>query len=195
MHRLRCSLFLKRFTRNTGFFDRVPFVDCRLEHVATNTYAVCTSSSNRGCGNHHGETEMFEKLYVAYRIVEDQDEAVAFYTEKLGFEIKQDNPAFGASNERYVTVGPLGDKNTELALFSLNLFEETIGEQSKQIIGRNPHLTYEVDNCQETYDELRERGVEFSEQPEEMPFGIYAIATDPEGNEINLLESPGMGES
>lgn len=78
---------------------------------------------------------------------------------------------------------------------SLDFFEGEDAEQRKQIIGRNPHLTYQVDNCQETYEELRERGVEFSKQPEEMPFGIYAIATDPEGNEINLLESPGMGES
>lgn len=124
------------------------------------------------------------------RVVADQDEAVAFYTEKLGFELRRDHPG---PHGRFVTVAPETDEQAELVLVTPDGFEEDDAERFETLIGSGFGLIYEVDDCRGTYESLRERGVEFLGEPEEMPWGVQVVATDPGGNEIVLQEPVSAG--
>ncbi|GAA0247518.1 methylglyoxalase [Halobacterium noricense] len=126
------------------------------------------------------------------RIVEDQDEAVAFYTEKLGFKITRDHPG---PHGRFVAVAPERDENAELVLMSPDGFDDDDAERMRTLIGSDFGLIYEVDDCRETYEELHERGVDFRNEPEEMDWGVQAVATDSDGNEIVIQEPPRASRS
>lgn len=130
---------------------------------------------------------MIEQLSMVTRIVEDQDEAIEFYTGKLGFELTGDHPG---PHGRFVTVSPAGD-DVDLVLMSPDGFPEEDAERFRGQIGTDWGMIYLVEDCRETYEELRERSVEFLGEPEEMPWGIQVVATDPDGNEIVLQERPG----
>ena len=119
------------------------------------------------------------------RIVEDQDEALEFYTEKLGFVVRGDHDG---PHGRFLTVAPEADENVQLVLMSPDGFDDETDENLSQMIGRDMGLIYEVDDCQQTYEELRDRGVEFRGEPEEMPWGIQTVAFDPDGNELVIQE-------
>ena len=128
---------------------------------------------------------MIEKLSMVTRIVEDQDEAIAFYTKRLGFVIRGDHQG---PHGRFVTVAPEADENAQLVLMAPDGFEDEDAENLSRTIGRDMGLIYEVDDCRATYETLRDRGVEFRGEPEEMPWGIQTVAIDPDGNEIVLQE-------
>lgn len=134
---------------------------------------------------------MIEKLSMVTRIVENQDEAVAFYTESLGFEIRRDHPG---PHGRFVTVSPEQDENVELILISPDGFDDEDAEQLSKLIGQDAGLIYQVDDCRATYEELRKDGVNFQSDPAEMPWGIQAVLTDPDGNEIVIQERPSASE-
>ena len=124
------------------------------------------------------------------RVVEDQDEAISFYTERLGFEIRRDHPG---PHGRFVTVAPETDENVELVLVAPDGFDDEDAESLRAMTGNDWGLIYEVDDCRATYEELRGRGVEFRDEPQEMPWGIQAVAIDPDGNETVLQEPVGPG--
>lgn len=125
---------------------------------------------------------MFETLSMVTRFVSDQDEAVAFYTEKLGFTITMDHPG---PHGRFLAVAPTGD-DVDLILMSPDGFDDA--DDLAKLIGNDAGLIYEVDDCQETFESLRTKGVEFREEPEEMPWGIQAVALDQDRNEIVIQE-------
>lgn len=130
---------------------------------------------------------MIEKLRLTSRIVEDQDEALRFYTEKLGLEKKADEP-FGPDN-RWVTVAATQDDTAEIVLELPDWSEdEDEADRRSAMIGEQPALAFTVDDCHATYETLRERGVEFTAKPEEQPYGIEAIARDLYGNGLVLVE-------
>lgn len=131
---------------------------------------------------------MIEKLSMVTRIVEDQDEAVAFYTEKLGFALKRDR---SGPHGRFVTVAPQADENVELILVSPDMLDDETddAETRTDVIGSNGSLIYHVDGIEETFQSLEERGIEFLGEPEEMPWGTQAVAVDPDGNKIVIQES------
>ena len=130
---------------------------------------------------------MIEKLRLTSRIVKDQDEALRFYTEKLGLERKADEP-FGSDN-RWVTVAAKQDDTVEIVLEPPDWSEdkEEVDRRSA-MIGEQPALAFTVDDCHATYETLRQRGVEFTAEPEEQPYGIEAVAHDLYGNGIVLVE-------
>jgi catechol 2,3-dioxygenase-like lactoylglutathione lyase family enzyme len=125
--------------------------------------------------------------------VHDQDEALAFYTEKLGFEVRADVTLPELGDFRWLTVGPPNQPDISIVLMAIlgpPIVDEETAEQirtlmSKGFAGAN-FLT--TDDCQASYEELKSRGVEFTEAPEERPYGIDAGFRDPSGNSFRLTQ-------
>ncbi|WP_266081892.1 VOC family protein [Haladaptatus caseinilyticus] len=137
---------------------------------------------------------MIEKLRLTTRIVSDQDEALNFYTEKLGL-IKKADETFGPDDQRWVTVAAEQDDTVEIVLEPIDWFEGEEADRRSAMIGEQPALAFTVDDCQSTYETLREQGIEFTSEPTEQPYGIEAIATDLYGNGIVLVEHPSDAET
>lgn len=130
---------------------------------------------------------MIEQLAMVTRIVENQNEAIEFYTESLGFELRGDHPG---PHGRFVMVAPEGDENVELVLITPDGFDEDEADELSALIGRDMGLIYRVDDCRATYEELRQNGIDFLSKPEKMPWGTQAVLTDPDGNEIVVQDRP-----
>ena len=109
--------------------------------------------------------------------VSDQDRALDFYTGKLGFEKLTDDPLGGGA--RWIEVAPQGAE-TRLVLFTPPGQEGLIGTFSNVVLS--------CDDIEGTYEELKERGVEFTEGPSEQPWGMWAQFRDQDGNEFGLIE-------
>lgn len=130
---------------------------------------------------------MLEKLRLTTRIVDDQEKALRFYTEKLGLE-KEADQTFGPDDRRWVTVAAEQDDTTEIVLEPLDWFEGEEKDHRASQLGHQPALAFTVDDCQRTYETLRDRGVEFTAEPEERPYGIEAVANDLYGNGVVIVE-------
>ena len=107
--------------------------------------------------------------------VRDQDRALHFYTEKLGFRILTDQEF--NEKQRWIELSIPGAE-TGLALFTPDGHEDRVGTHL--------NTSWEVDNVEKTYAELVNRGVEFVAPPEKQPWGSFAIMKDSEGNQIVL---------
>jgi catechol 2,3-dioxygenase-like lactoylglutathione lyase family enzyme len=126
--------------------------------------------------------------------VHDQDEALAFYTEKLGLELRDDVTLPEMAGFRWLTVGPAGQPDVALALMTVPgppVFEADTAAKLKDLMGKGAAggLFFSTDDCRATYEELRGRGVEFHEEPSERPYGIDAALRDPSGNNIRVVQS------
>ena len=127
--------------------------------------------------------------------VHDQDEALAFYTEKLGFELREDVTLPELGDFRWLTVGPAGQDDVALALMAIPgppVFDPETSAQVKSLMakGAASGLFFTTDDCRATYEELKGRGVEFTEEPSERPYGIDAGLRDPSGNAIRMVQPP-----
>jgi predicted enzyme related to lactoylglutathione lyase len=125
--------------------------------------------------------------------VHDQDEALAFYTEKLRMEVRSDVTLPEMGNFRWLTVGPAGQDDFGIVLMAIPgppIADAGTAEQVRTLMGKGLAGTVflTTDDCQASYDELRSRGVEFSEEPEERPYGIDAGFRDPSGNSFRLTQ-------
>ena len=133
------------------------------------------------------------KISTAQLWVHDQDEALAFYTDKLGMEVRSDVTLPEMGNFRWLTVGPPGQEDIAIVLMAIPgapvMDDETAAEvrnlMSKGFAG-TVFLT--TDDVQADYEELKARGVEFTEQPEERPYGIDSGFRDPSGNSFRLTQ-------
>lgn len=112
-------------------------------------------------------------------LVKDQDAALSWYTEKLGFEKKADE-AFGPGM-RWVTVAAPGDPELEIVL------QKPEPARDAQV-GQGTTWVLETKDCRSDYERLRSRGVEFTAAPSEMPWGVSAVFRDLYGNAFNLVE-------
>jgi uncharacterized glyoxalase superfamily protein PhnB len=125
--------------------------------------------------------------------VHDQDEALAFYTEKLGFEVRSDVTLPELGDFRWLTVGPIGQPDFAITLMAIPgppVMEPDTAEQVKDLMAKGFAGTVflTTEDCQTSYEELKGRGVEFSEPPEERPYGIDAGFRDPSGNSFRLTQ-------
>jgi uncharacterized glyoxalase superfamily protein PhnB len=125
--------------------------------------------------------------------VHDQDEALAFYTEKLGFEVRSDVTLPELGDFRWLTVGPVGQPDFAITLMAIPgppVMEPDTAEQVKDLMAKGFAGTVflTTEDCQTSYEELKGRGVEFSEPPEERPYGIDAGFRDPSGNSFRLTQ-------
>lgn len=124
--------------------------------------------------------------------VRDQDEAVEFWTKKVGLELRSDVTMSELGDFRWVTVAPAGSA-VDIVLMAIpgepimNADDKAKVEElmSKGFAG-TVFLT--TDNCQASYEELKARGVEFTEAPEDRPYGIDAGFRDPSGNAARLTQ-------
>jgi catechol 2,3-dioxygenase-like lactoylglutathione lyase family enzyme len=132
---------------------------------------------------------MITRLTHATIWVLDQDEALAFYTDKLGFEVRTDQTM---DDFRWLTVGPPGQPDLELILIVPGppMMPPEAAEQIKALIGKGAMGTgvFGTDDCRGTYAELSERGVEFLQEPAERFYGIEATFRDNSGNWFSLTQ-------
>jgi predicted enzyme related to lactoylglutathione lyase len=126
--------------------------------------------------------------------VHDQDEALAFYTEKLGMELREDVTVPELGNFRWLSVGPVGQPDVAIVLMAVPgppVFDDETAEALKTLVakGAASGLFFVTDDIQETYEELVERGVEISQAPEQRPYGIDAGFRDPSGNHMRVMQA------
>jgi predicted enzyme related to lactoylglutathione lyase len=132
--------------------------------------------------------------------VNDQDEALAFYTQKLGMEVQIDATMPEMGNFRWLTVAPPGQPDVAIVLMASPgppVMDEETAEQVRTLVAKGFAGTVflTTDDCQASYEELRGRGVEFSETPEERPYGIDSGFRDPSGNSIRLTQVREMAQA
>ncbi|MCC6676632.1 MAG: VOC family protein [Phycisphaerales bacterium] len=118
---------------------------------------------------------MIKMLKFAGIPVRDQDVALEFYTQKLGFLVVTDKPM--GPGQRWIEIKPPRGE-TGLALFTPEGHEKRIGEFQG--------LSFKCDDVEKTYEELRAAGVEFESPPQKQPWGSYCIFKDPDGNKFVL---------
>jgi predicted enzyme related to lactoylglutathione lyase len=125
--------------------------------------------------------------------VHDQDEALAFYTEKLGMELREDVTVPEMGNFRWLTVGLPGQEDVGITLMAIPgppVFDEETRNQIQELMakGASGGLFFATDDCQATYEELKSRGVEFTQPPTEQPYGIDAGFRDQSGNHFRMAQ-------
>ena len=125
--------------------------------------------------------------------VHDQDEALAFYTEKLGMEVREDVTMAEMGDFRWLTVGPPRQPDFAIVLMAIPGPPMMAADTSTQLAdlrgqGFAGTVFLSTDDCQASYEELRARGVEFTEAPEPRPYGIDAGFRDPSGNSFRLTQ-------
>jgi catechol 2,3-dioxygenase-like lactoylglutathione lyase family enzyme len=125
--------------------------------------------------------------------VHDQDEALAFYTETLGLELREDVTVPEMGNFRWLSVGVPGQPDVAIALMAVPgapVFDDETREQILALVskGAATGLFFSTDDVQSTYQELKGRGVEFQQEPTEQPYGIDAGFRDPSGNQMRVAQ-------
>jgi catechol 2,3-dioxygenase-like lactoylglutathione lyase family enzyme len=124
--------------------------------------------------------------------VHDQDEALAFYTDKLGWEVRADVTMPEMGDFRWLAVGPVGQDFSVvlMAVPGAPVMDEDTRKQVLDLAAKGFAGTVflTTDDVRSEYQELRARGVEFSEEPEERPYGIDAGFHDPSGNSFRLTQ-------
>src|SRR6202051_2196747 len=133
------------------------------------------------------------KIANAQLWVNDQDEALAFYTQKLGMEVRADVTLPEMGNFRWLTVGPAGQPDISIVLMAIPgapVMEPDPVEQVKSLMARGfaGTIFLTTDDVYADYEQLKSRGVEFSEDPEERPYGIDSGFHDPSGNSFRLTQ-------
>lgn len=114
--------------------------------------------------------------------VSDQDRAKAFYTEKLGFELREDAP-MGPS--RWIAVAPAGAR-TEVILYKM----DENWEHYRQVMGKSQAITFNVTDMAATHADLKAKGVRITQEPDVQPWGTFMMILDEDGNGLLLVEQP-----
>jgi len=125
--------------------------------------------------------------------VHDQEEALAFYTEKLGMEVRTDVTLPEMDGFRWLTVGPPGQEDFSIVLMAIPgepVMDGATKQQVEELMakGFSGTVFLTTEDCQASYEELKARGVEFTEAPEERPYGIDSGFRDPSGNSFRLTQ-------
>ena len=125
--------------------------------------------------------------------VHDQDEALAFYTEKLGMEVRADVTMPEMGDFRWLTVSPPGQEDIAIVLMAVPgapVFDEATANAIRELTakGAASGIFLTTDDVYADYETLKGRGVEFTEAPEERPYGIDCGFRDPSGNSFRLSQ-------
>jgi predicted enzyme related to lactoylglutathione lyase len=116
-------------------------------------------------------------------MVSDQDRSLAFYTQKLGFELQMDAPM---GQSRWIQLAPKGAHTSLVLALPTPDMPPEIYERTKSMLGGFTNFIFAVDDMRATCDELRGRGVQFQDEPTQQPWGWWATIKDPDGNIIGL---------
>jgi uncharacterized glyoxalase superfamily protein PhnB len=133
------------------------------------------------------------KISTAQLWVHDQDEALAFYTEKLGFEVRSDVTLEEMGDFRWLTISPPGQEDMAVVLMAVPgppVMDEETSRQVEELMAKGFAGTVflTTEDCLGDYEKLKARGVEFTETPEERPYGIDCGFRDPSGNSLRLTQ-------
>jgi catechol 2,3-dioxygenase-like lactoylglutathione lyase family enzyme len=133
------------------------------------------------------------KLNSAQVWVHDQEEALAFYTEKLGMEVRADVTLPELGDFRWLAVGPAGQPDVAIVLMAIPgppVMDAETAEQVKTLMAKGfaGTIFLGTDDVYTDVEELKNRGVDFVEEPEERPYGIDSSFRDPSGNHIRLTQ-------
>jgi uncharacterized glyoxalase superfamily protein PhnB len=125
--------------------------------------------------------------------VHDQEEALAFYTTKVGMEVRADVTMPEMGDFRWLEVGPAGQPDFAIVLMAIPgppVMDEDSAEEVRNLMAKGFAGTVflRTDDCRASYEELKARGVEFTEEPEERPYGIDSGFRDPSGNSLRLTQ-------
>ncbi len=130
-------------------------------------------------------TRPINKVATVCVFVSDQDRAKAFYTSRLGFELRADTPLYPGAPARWVAVAPPGSA-TDLILY----LPDQNWDHYRQVVGHSQAITLDVTDMDRTAADLKAKGVKFVQEPEAQPWGTYATIEDSEGNHILLVQQP-----
>src|SRR5688500_5345745 len=133
------------------------------------------------------------KIAHAQLWVHDQDEALEFYTQKLGWEVRADVTLPELGDFRWLTVGPASQPDFSVVLMAIPgtpVLDDGTADQVRDLMGKGfaGTLFLTTDDVHASYEELKGRGVEFTEEPEERPYGIDSGFRDPSGNSFRLTQ-------
>ena len=133
------------------------------------------------------------KLSTAQLWVHDQDEALDFYTKKLGMEVRNDVTVPELGNFRWLVVAPPGQPDIGIVLMAIP-GEPVMDKQTREEVsnlmakGFAGTVFLTTDDIYGDYEQLKGRGVEFVEEPEERPYGIDTGFRDPSGNAFRMTQ-------
>jgi predicted enzyme related to lactoylglutathione lyase len=125
--------------------------------------------------------------------VHDQDEALAFYTDRLGMEVRSDVTVPELGNFRWLAVGPAGQPDVAIVLMAIPdppVMDAETAQEVENLMAKGfaGTIFLTTDDCRASYEELKGRGVEFVDEPQEQPCGIDSSFRDPSGNHLRLTE-------
>jgi Lactoylglutathione lyase and related lyases len=133
---------------------------------------------------------MSQGVQVAGLYVHDQDVALSFYVEKLGFRVHTDARN---GDYRWLTVQHPEQPSFQLGLFTPQapLVDDPTAQRLREAVakGAMPPLVLVVDDCQAAFEQMRERGVEFTQEPAARYGSVDASFRDPSGNGWKMLEA------
>lgn len=133
------------------------------------------------------------KIGTAQIWVHDQDEALEFYTRKLGMEVRSDATLPEMGDFRWLTVSPAGQPDVAIVLMAIPgppVMDGETAEEVRRLMAKGfaGTIFLTTDDCRADFEELSARGVEFVEEPEERPYGVDSAFRDPSGNHIRLTQ-------
>jgi len=134
---------------------------------------------------------MITRLSHATIYVLDQEEALKFYRDKLGFEVRTDMSM--DNGFRWLTVGPKMQPDLEIILMPVRespMFSTEKVALLRKLVesGSLGAGVMEVDDCKKTYEELKAKGVQFMAPPTERFYGIEALLKDNSGNWFSMCQ-------
>jgi len=136
---------------------------------------------------------MLKQLTYVQVWVHDQDEALAFYTDKLGMELREDVTVPEMGNFRWLSVGVPGQdvSITLMAIPGPPVFDEDTRKQIQDLLAKGAAggLFFTTDDVRSAYEDLKGRGVEFTQEPTEQPYGLDAGFRDASGNHFRMTQA------
>jgi uncharacterized glyoxalase superfamily protein PhnB len=133
------------------------------------------------------------KIANAQLWVHDQDEALSFWTDKVGMEVRSDVTLPEMGDFRWLTVSPRGQEDVAITLMAIPgppVMDESTGKQVEDLMAKGfaGTIFLTTEDVRSDYEELKGRGVEFTEEPEERPYGVDCGFRDPSGNSVRLTQ-------
>jgi lactoylglutathione lyase len=125
---------------------------------------------------------MIDSLATVCVFVKDQDKAKVFYTDVLGFELRQDSPM---GESRWIAVAPKGAL-TEVILYKM----DENWQHYSQVQGKSQALTFNVTDMTALHADLKAKGVRITQEPDPQPWGTYMMILDQDDNALLLVVQP-----
>jgi catechol 2,3-dioxygenase-like lactoylglutathione lyase family enzyme len=125
--------------------------------------------------------------------VHDQDDALEFWTKQVGMEVRSDVTLPEMGDFRWLSVGPPGQEEFSVVLMAIPgepVMDTGTADEVRNLMAKGfaGTIFLSTDDVQASYKELKGRGVEFTEEPTERPYGIDCGFRDPSGNSIRLTQ-------